>query len=131
MLKGGLRPLRQGRQDQILSAGPASRGSQTPALPKGRARQGVPEDRLQGRLDGPQDGWSGWRLVLLASGWRVWTAPRPRIPPPAPLALRDWTLPEGNWGVLMMNNALYAEPSQTVSGTVKVGGRTVLLLKAE
>ena len=74
-------------------------GSQTPALSKGRARQGVPDDRLQGRLDEPQDGWSGWRLDGV-SGLR-----RPRISPPAPLALRDWTPPEGRRRGLQTSSA--------------------------
>ena len=43
----------------------------------------------------------------------------------------DWTLPEGEWGVLMMNDTIVTEPEETVSGTVKVEGRTVLLLKAK
>ena len=43
----------------------------------------------------------------------------------------DWTLPEGEWGVLMMNDAIAAEPAETVSGAVKIEGRTVLLLKAK
>ena len=43
----------------------------------------------------------------------------------------DWALPEGEWGVLMMNDAIAAEPAAVVSGTVKVEGRTVLLVKAE
>ena len=43
----------------------------------------------------------------------------------------DWPLPEGNWGVLMMNDTVAAEAAETVSGTVKVNSRTVLLLAAE
>ncbi len=43
----------------------------------------------------------------------------------------DWALPEGEWGVLMMNDEIAAEPAADVSGTVKVEGRTVLLLKAK
>ena len=62
MLKGALRPLRQGRQDQILSAGPASRGSQTPALPKGRARQGVLMIVCRGV-------WTGLRMAGLDGVW--------------------------------------------------------------
>ena len=61
--RGACAPSGNDARTSSSAQGPASRGSQTPALPKGRARQGVPEDRLQGRLDGPQDGWSGWRLV--------------------------------------------------------------------
>ena len=43
----------------------------------------------------------------------------------------DWTLPEGQWGVLMLNETVAAEPTETISGTVHVEGRTVLLVKAE
>ena len=43
----------------------------------------------------------------------------------------DWALPEGEWGVLMMNDSIVSEPAETVSGTVKVEGRTVLLVTAK
>ncbi|MBR0513598.1 MAG: type I pullulanase [Clostridia bacterium] len=43
----------------------------------------------------------------------------------------DWPLPEGEWGVLMMNDTVVAEPAETVSGTVRINGRTVLLVKAK
>ena len=43
----------------------------------------------------------------------------------------DWPLPEGEWGVLMMNDSIVAEPTETVSGTLKVDSRTVLLVKAK
>ena len=44
---------------------------------------------------------------------------------------RDVTLPEGNWQALIMNEEADPEGSRTVSGTVTVGGRTVLLVRAE
>lgn len=69
--RGACAPSGKDARTRSSAQGPASRGSRTPALPKGRARQGVPEDRLQGRLDGPQDGWSGWRLVGVWSCWRL------------------------------------------------------------
>ena len=43
----------------------------------------------------------------------------------------EWTLPEGEWGVLMLNDTISAEPAETVSGTVTVEGRTVLLVTAK
>ena len=42
-----------------------------------------------------------------------------------------YTLPEGEWAVLMMNEEIFAEPDQTVSGTVDVPGLTVLLVRAK
>ena len=41
------------------------------------------------------------------------------------------TLPEGNWTVLMQNETVSPEGGETVSGTVQVEGRSVLLVKAE
>ena len=40
-------------------------------------------------------------------------------------------LPEGNWTVLMQNETVSPEGGETVSGTVQVEGRSVLLVKAE
>ena len=42
-----------------------------------------------------------------------------------------WPLPEGNWTVLMQNETVSPEGGETVSGTVQVEGRSVLLVKAE
>ena len=42
-----------------------------------------------------------------------------------------WSLPEGNWTVLMQNETVSPEGGETVSGTVQVEGRSVLLVKAE
>ena len=46
-------------------------------------------------------------------------------------AAAECTLPEGEWGVLMMNDQIVSEPAETVSGTVTVEGRTVLLVTAK
>ncbi len=40
-------------------------------------------------------------------------------------------LPEGNWTVLMQNETVSPEGGETVSGSVQVEGRSVLLVKAE
>ncbi len=40
----------------------------------------------------------------------------------------DWALPEGTWGVLMLNEKVSPSPADTVSGTVRVEGKTVMLL---
>ena len=42
-----------------------------------------------------------------------------------------WPLPEGEWGVLMYNETIDPEASETISGTAMVEGRTVLLVKAK
>ncbi len=48
-----------------------------------------------------------------------------------PGAENEFTLPEGNWQILMQNEAIDLSGAQTVSGTVTVDGRTVLLARAE
>ena len=40
----------------------------------------------------------------------------------------DYELPEGEWQILMMNETVTPEGAETISGTVSVGGRTVLLV---
>ena len=44
---------------------------------------------------------------------------------------REAELPEGEWQVLMLNEKIDPEGAETLSGTVTVGGRTVLLVKAQ
>lgn len=48
-----------------------------------------------------------------------------------PAEEREAELPEGEWQVLMLNEQIDPEGAETLSGTVKVDGRTVLLVKAE
>ena len=43
----------------------------------------------------------------------------------------EFELPEGDWQVLMANETIYPDGGETVSGTVPVNGRTVLLVRAE
>jgi pullulanase len=40
-------------------------------------------------------------------------------------------LPEGNWQALLLDEAVDPEGTQTISGTVEIGERTVLLVRAE
>ena len=48
-----------------------------------------------------------------------------------PGAARSVTLPEGNWQALLLDEAVDPEGTQTVSGTLEIQGRTVLLVRAE
>ena len=48
-----------------------------------------------------------------------------------PGAAKTVTLPEGNWQALLLNEAVDPQGAQTVSGTVEIEGRTVLLVRAE
>ena len=48
-----------------------------------------------------------------------------------PGAARSVDLPEGNWHALLLNEAVDPEGTQTVSGTVEIEDRTVLLVRAE
>ena len=48
-----------------------------------------------------------------------------------PMAEKQVTLPEGNWRALLLNEAVEPDAMQSLSGTVSVEGRTVLLLQAE
>ena len=43
----------------------------------------------------------------------------------------DWTLPEGEWETLLYNETVSKEGGETLSGTVPVEGKTVLLVKAK
>ena len=44
---------------------------------------------------------------------------------------REVTLPEGEWQALMLNETIDPDGTETVSGTVTAGGRTVLLVRAK
>ena len=48
-----------------------------------------------------------------------------------PNADAEYTLPEGEWEVLMTNEAIFPDGGETLSGTVTVNGRTVLLVRAK
>ena len=48
-----------------------------------------------------------------------------------PMAPQTVELPEGEWQVLMLNEKVDPEGAETLSGTVTVDGRTVLLVKAK
>ena len=48
-----------------------------------------------------------------------------------PGAEREVTLPEGTWQTLLYNETIDPEGTRTMSGTVTVAGRTVLLVRAE
>ncbi len=48
-----------------------------------------------------------------------------------PGAARSVNLPEGNWQALLLDEAVDPEGTQTISGTVEIGERTVLLVRAE
>ena len=44
---------------------------------------------------------------------------------------RQVTLPDGDWQMLLMNEAIDPDGTQTISGTTEIGGRTVLLVRAK
>ena len=48
-----------------------------------------------------------------------------------PGADREVVLPEGNWKALLYNETVDPDGTQTLSGTVEIGSRTVLLVRAE
>ena len=48
-----------------------------------------------------------------------------------PGAERNVTLPEGEWQLLLLNETIDPEGTQTVSGTVTAQGRTVMLVRAK
>ena len=43
---------------------------------------------------------------------------------------REAVLPEGEWQALLYNETIDPEGTQTLSGTVNIAGRTVLLVRA-
>ena len=44
---------------------------------------------------------------------------------------REVALPEGEWQVLILNEKIDPDGTETISGTVTAGGRTVLLVRAK
>ena len=44
---------------------------------------------------------------------------------------REVALPEGEWQALILNEKIDPDGTETVSGTVTAGGRTVLLVRAK